>query len=104
MPSYPVIAVDYLREVFVLQTDTGECAVCWVLSGPVIHIGDSLSGDLPTADPRRKGHLEFSHPEGRCRATGETGLVSRQQALRTLHDGRIPPLFDPVLKPDGQPD
>jgi hypothetical protein len=77
-----VIAVDRVREVFVLEDDGGACGVFWVLEGPVIHTGDKLDGNVA-----RKGRCQFAHARGLCVAASESGPTTRDRALRILLDG-----------------
>jgi len=79
VPRAIILAIDPVREIFAAEANSGECGVFWVISGPTLQAGDILDGDAIG-----KGYCYFKHPEGTSIATGETGPIGRDEALRMV--------------------
>ena len=79
MPKAIVLAVDPLRELFAATTESGDCRVFWVISGPTIQAGDMLESIGICSS-----ECEFRHPDGLCYASGETGPIAQAEALRLV--------------------
>lgn len=71
-----VIAVAPDRAVFALETQDGVCAVFCQHAGPLVQVGDILSGAVTA-----RGARMLLHPDGSCAAVGDSGPLSRPEAL-----------------------
>jgi hypothetical protein len=74
-----VIAVDASRSTFAVETQEGVCAVFCQHAGPVVQAGDILEGPVISRGTRILGHVD-----GMCAAVGDSGPVSREEALAYL--------------------
>lgn len=77
-----VIAVAPDRAVFAVEDRGGLCAVFCQHSGPMVRPGDVLQGDVLARGARR-----LQHQQGVVGAVGDTGPLSRAQALALLASG-----------------
>jgi hypothetical protein len=71
-----VIAVHPGRSLFAVQAPDGRCAVFCQHAGPTVRAGDLLSGPVIA-----RGARILEHADGLCSAVGDTGPISREQAL-----------------------
>lgn len=78
-----VISVAEDRGAFVVETEEGRCAVFCQSAGPTVRAGDVLEGAMLS-----RGARWLQHADGSCAVVGDSGPVSREQALALLH-GRI---------------
>ncbi len=74
-----VIAADVKRTSFVLETEDGICAVFCQHTGPVVQTGDILEGAVTA-----RGVRVLSHADGSCCVVGDSGPVSRDEALALM--------------------
>lgn len=79
MSRVVVIAANLARELIVLQGESGQCGVFWVLAGPTIFVGDLMTGDVAC-----RGRCRFGHPNGTCWARGAGEVLNRIEALTVL--------------------
>ncbi len=85
MPKGIVIAVDAARQVFAVETDDGRCAVFCQHFGPCVQPGDILEGPVMS-----RGTQMLVHRDGACAAVGDSGPVTRPEALARVRDRRNP--------------
>lgn len=78
-----VIAVDTQRGVFAIETDDGQCAVFCQHFGPPIQAGDILEGAVIS-----RGTRVLVHMDGMCAAVGDSGPVTRDEALARVRQYR----------------
>ena len=83
MPRGIVIAVHAARGVFAIETDDGQCAVFCQHFGPDIQAGDILEGAVVS-----RGTQVLLHMDGPCAAVGDSGPVTREEALARVRDHR----------------
>ncbi len=74
-----VVAADVQRGTFVLETEEGVCAVFCQHSGPLVQTGDMLEGAVTS-----RGVRVLCHEDGSCRVVGDSGPVSRDEALALM--------------------
>lgn len=77
-----VIGVAPDRAAFAVEDRGGLCAVFCQHTGPVVNAGDVLQGDVLARGARR-----LQHAQGIVGAVGDTGPLSRAQALALLAPG-----------------
>lgn len=75
-----VIAVAVDRAAFVVEARSGLCAVFCQNGGPPVLGGDVLEGPVLARGVRR-----LQHVDGACCVVGDSGPVSREEALSLLH-------------------
>ena len=78
-----VISVAQDRGAFVVETREGRCAVFCQSAGPTVRAGDVLEGPVLA-----RGSRQLQHADGTCAVVGDSGPVSREDALALLH-GRM---------------
>ena len=83
MPRGIVSAVNPARAVFAIETDDGQCAVFCQHFGPDIQAGDILEGAVVS-----RGTQVLLHMDGPCAAVGDSGPVTREEALARVRDHR----------------
>lgn len=74
-----VIAVDPDRGLFAVQAEDGRCAVFCQHAGPRVQAGDMLNGQVIS-----RGARVLKHADGVCSAVGDTGPITRHDALTRI--------------------
>lgn len=77
-----VIATDRARAVFAVETEGGRCAVFCQHSGPAVGAGDVVDGAVLS-----RGTQMLAHRDGICGVVGDSGPLSRQEALARIDAG-----------------
>ncbi|APW37605.1 hypothetical protein RD110_10750 [Rhodoferax koreense] len=80
-----VIAADAARGVFAIETGEGQCAVFCQYAGPPVQAGDILEGAVIS-----RGTRVLMHMDGLCAAVGDSGPVTREEALARVRGQRNP--------------
>lgn len=80
-----VIAADPARGVFAVETNDGQCAVFCQYAGPAVQAGDILEGAVVS-----RGTRVLMHTDGLCAAVGDSGPVTREEALARVRGQRTP--------------
>jgi uncharacterized protein YigE (DUF2233 family) len=82
MKSGVVIAVNLKRALFAVQIQDGECAVFRQRQGPLLLVGDKLKGNFSP-----NSCDDFSHRDGICQVSEQSGRLTLKQALGVVNGG-----------------
>jgi hypothetical protein len=83
MTNAIVIAVAADRMTFAVETEDGTCAVLLRRDGPAVDAGDVVSGSVTARGPQL-----LRHEAGACAVDGQSGPISREEALAQMLGSR----------------